>query len=302
MRKSQLGLVGQLVCAGVRTRFPTHVLTVGTMAIVLFLFGVFMLVQENLQRLIQEWGDQIQINAYLDKNSVAEEVLRLRDRIQSFPEVERVRHVSREQAWKDFRAALGANSPVLAGLPEDVLPASFEIFVKPAYRDGPMVEALADRLRKEKALTSVEYPRELVDRLGLMILALQWVKWVLGGVLFFAIFFIVRSTVRLAVFAQKDEIQVMQLIGAPEEIIQAPVVVEGMIQGSIGAGLSVLGLWLLSLWLGDQGPASMAFLGDLGKVRFIHWSSVALIVTIGLLLGVSASTFSLRRLMKRWDG
>lgn len=302
MRKSQLGLVGQLVCAGVRTRFPTHVLTVGTMAIVLFLFGVFMLVQENLQRLIQEWGDQIQINAYLDKNSVAEEVLRLRDRIQSFPEVERVRHVSREQAWKDFRAALGANSPVLAGLPEDVLPASFEIFVKPAYRDGPMVEALADRLRKEKALTSVEYPRESVDRLGLMILALQWVKWVLGGVLFFAIFFIVRSTVRLAVFAQKDEIQVMQLIGAPEEIIQAPVVVEGMIQGSIGAGLSVLGLWLLSLWLGDQGPASMAFLGDLGKVRFIHWSSVALIVTIGLLLGVSASTFSLRRLMKRWDG
>lgn len=302
MRKSQLGLVGQLVCAGVRTRFPTHVLTVGTMAIVLFLFGVFMLVQENLQRLIQEWGDQIQINAYLDKNSVAEEVLRLRDQIQSFPEVERVRHVSREQAWKDFRAALGANSPVLAGLPEDVLPASFEIFVKPAYRDGPMVDALADRLRKEKALTSVEYPRESVDRLGLMILALQWVKWVLGGVLFFAIFFIVRSTVRLAVFAQKDEIQVMQLIGAPEEIIQAPVVVEGMIQGSIGAGLSVLGLWLLSLWLGDQGPASMAFLGDLGKVRFIHWSSVALIVTIGLLLGVSASTFSLRRLMKRWDG
>jgi cell division transport system permease protein len=272
------------------------------MAIVLFLFGVFMLVQENLQRLIQEWGDQIQINAYLDKNSVAEEVLRLRDQIQSFPEVERVRHVSREQAWKDFRAALGANSPVLAGLPEDVLPASFEIFVKPAYRDGPMVDALADRLRKEKALTSVEYPRELVDRLGLMILALQWVKWVLGGVLFFAIFFIVRSTVRLAVFAQKDEIQVMQLIGAPEEIIQAPVVVEGMIQGSIGAGLSVLGLWLLSLWLGDQGPASMPLLGDLGKVRFIHWSSVALIVTIGLLLGVSASTFSLRRLMKRWDG
>jgi cell division transport system permease protein len=302
VRRSQLGLVGQLVCAGLRTRLGTHVLAAGMTAIALFLFGVFILVQENLQRLIKELGDQIQINAYLDKGVVAEEVLLLRDRIQSFPEVERVRHVSREQAWKEFRAALGVNSHVLEGLPEDVLPASFEIFVKPDYRDGPIVEALADRLRKEKALTSVEYPREWVDRLSLTVLALQWAKWVLGGVLFFAIFFIVRSTVRLAMFAQKDEIQVMQLIGAPEEIIQAPIVVEGMIQGAIGAGLSVLGLWFLVLWFRDQGPGSMALFGGLGKVRFIHWSSVALILTIGSLLGASGSVFSLRRFMKRWDG
>jgi cell division transport system permease protein len=70
-----------------------------------------------------------------------------------------------------------------------------------------------------------------------VVLALQWAKWVLGGILFVATFFIVRSTVQLAILAQKDEIEVMQLIGAPEELIQAPFVVEGMIQGFIGAGL-----------------------------------------------------------------
>jgi cell division transport system permease protein len=272
------------------------------MAIALFLFGVFMLAEENLQNLIKGWGDQIQINAYLDKGLVAEDVLLLRDRIQSFPEVERVRHISREQAWKDFRAALGANSHVLEGLPEDVLPASFEIFVKPSYRDGPIVEALADRLRKEKALISVEYPREWVDRLSLMVLALQWAKWVLGGVLFLAIFFIVRSTVRLAILAQKDEIAVMQLIGAPAEIIQAPVVVEGMIQGIIGAGLSVLGLWLAVLFLRDRIATPIGFFGTMDQLRFVDWRGIALILAMGCLLGASGSVFSLRRFMKRWDG
>jgi len=278
------------------------VLTAGTMAIALFVFGAFLLVQENLQNLLTGWGDQIQINAYLHKDLRAEEVAVLRDKIQSLSEVERVRHISRAQAWKDFRTALGAHSNVLEGLPEDVLPASFEIFIKPAYRDGPIVEAFANRLRKQRGLTTVEYSQEWVDKLSLVVLALQWAKWVLGGILFVATFFIVRSTVQLAILAQKDEIEVMQLIGAPEELIQAPFVVEGMIQGFIGAGLSVLGLWFLLLFLRDQTPTSIGLFGSLGQLQFIDWRSIALILAIGSLLGASGSVFSLRRFMKRWRG
>ena len=302
MKRSQLGLVGRRVCTSLWARLWTHVLTAGTMAIALFVFGAFLLVQENLQNLLTEWGDQIQINAYLDKDLRAEEVAVLRDKIQSLSEVERVRHISREQAWKDFRTALGAHSNVLEGLPEDVLPASFEIFIKPAYRDGPIVEAFANRLRKERGLSTVEYSQEWVDRLSLVVLALQWAKWVLGGILFVATFFIVRSTVQLAILAQKDEIEVMQLIGAPEELIQAPFVVEGMIQGFIGAGLSVVGLWFLLLFLRDQTPTSIGLFGSLSRLQFIDWRSIALILAIGSLLGASGSVFSLRRFMKRWRG
>ena len=302
MKGSQLGLVGRRVCTSLWARLGTHVLTAGTMAIALFVFGAFLLAQENLQKLLAGWGDQIQINAYLDKDLGDGEVSLLRDKIQSFSEVERIRHISREQAWKNFQAALGAHSNVLEGLPEDVLPASFEIFIKPAYRDGPTVEGFVKRLRKERGLTTVEYPQEWVDRLSLVVLALQWAKWVLGGILFVATFVIVRSTVQLAILAQKDEIEVMQLIGAPEELIQAPFVVEGMIQGFIGAGLSVLGLWFLLLFLRDQTPTAIGVFGSLGRLQFIDWRSIALILAIGSLLGASGSVFSLRRFMKRWKG
>jgi cell division transport system permease protein len=302
VKGSQLGLIGRRVCNSLWARLWTHVLTAGTMAIALFVFGAFLLAQENLQNLLTGWGDQIQINAYLDKDLGAGGVSLLRDKIQSFPEVERVRHISREQAWKDFRAALGAHSNVLEGLPEDVLPASFEIFVKPAYRDGPIVEALVNRFRKEKGLATVEYPQEWVDRLSLVVLALHWAKWVLGGILFIAVFFIVRSTVGLAILAQKDEIEVMQLVGATEELIQAPFVVEGLIQGFIGAGLSVLGLWFLVLFFRDQPLTPIGLFGSLGQLQFIDWRSIALILAIGSLLGASGSVFSLRRFMKRWRG
>jgi cell division transport system permease protein len=190
----------------------------------------------------------------------------------------------------------------LEGLPEDVLPASFEIFIKPTYRDGPIVEILANRLRREKGLTSVDYPQEWVDRLSLLVLALQWVLWVVAVILFVATFFIVRSTVKLAILAQKDEIEVMQWIGAPEELIQAPFVVEGTIQGFVGAGLSVLGLWFVLRFLRDQTPTSIGLFGSLDHLQFIDWESIALIFAIGSLLGASGSVFSLRRFMRTWRG
>jgi cell division transport system permease protein len=278
------------------------VLTAGTMAMALFVFGVFMLAEENLQSLFSRWGEQVQVYAYLDKALSLAEVTRLQERIQNFPEVERIRHISQEQAWKEFRAALGPQSNVLDGLSQDVLPSSFEIFVKPVHRDGALVEALAKRLRKEKAITAVEYPQEWVERLSLGILVVQWAKWAVGGILFVITFFIVGSVVRLGIAARKDEIEIMQWVGAPEELIRAHFVVEGMIQGTIGAGLSVLCLWSLLLLLRDQLPIPIDLFGSSAQLQFIEWRDIAFIVAMGGLLGASGNLFSLRRFRKTWRG
>jgi murein hydrolase activator len=270
------------------------------MAMALFVFGAFMVAQENLQSMFQQWGDQVQINAYLDKALSPAEITLLHDRIQNFPEVERVRYISQAQAWKDFQAALGSQSNLLEGLSQDVLPPSFEIFVKPFHRDSLLVETLANRLRKEKGLTTVEYPQESVDRISLGILIVEWAKWAIGAILFMITFLIVGSVVRLGIAARKDEIELLQWLGASEELIQAPFVVEGLIQGVIAAGLSLLCLWTLLLLLRDQLLIPFGFFGSSGQLRFIDWSGVALVLGMGGLLGASGSLFSLRRFMKTW--
>ena len=270
------------------------------MAVTLFVFGAFMLLQINLEHLLKGWGEQIQITAYLSKNVGVDEMPALLARVQALAEVERVRLISQEQAWRDFQTALGAQSGLLDGLPRDVLPACLEISLKPAHRDSPVVEQLAARLRAEKEFASVEYPQEWVERLGLIVLAVEWAKWSLGGLLFLATFFIVSSAVKLAFLARQDEIEIMQLVGASEELIQAPFVLEGMIQGLVGGALSVAMLWGLFVLTQSEFPTLAGLMAPLVRPQFLDSASIALVIVSGWLLGAAGSLFSLRRFIRTW--
>jgi len=281
--------------------FWNHVLTSGTMAMTLFVFGAFILVQINLEHLLKGWGDQIQITLYLNQSSDPAEVQKLISRVEAFPEVEKVRHVTQEQAWRDFQIALGTQSGLLEGLPRDVLPASMEISLKPDRREAPVVEQVADRLKNEKQIVSVEYPQEWVERLGLVVLAVGWAKWIFGGVLFMATFFIVSSTAKLAVLARRDEVEIMQLVGASEELIQAPFVLEGMVLGVMGGALSVGALWSIYMLLQREMSVLGHFFSPLGQLSFLDLKSVALIIVMGCLLGAAGSVFSLRRFVRTWQ-
>lgn len=302
MTWSHIGFVARRVRQSLWELLWNHVLTSGTMATALFVFGVFVLVQENLQHMLKGWGDQIQINTYFDKDLRADQVQAIIERIRALPEVDAARHITKEQAWNDFQTALGAQSAVLEGLPRDVLPASLEITVNPRYRDAPQVEELATRLAKIDGIAAVEYPQEWVDRLSLFVLAVQWTKWALGGILFIATFFIVGSTVRLALLARKEEIEIMQFVGASEELIQAPFVFEGMLQGTIGALVSLLGLWLFYLFLQRYLFSELALFGPRMQMQFLDPGSIMMILIIGWLLGGIGSLFSLRRYIRAWRG
>lgn len=300
MKWSRLGFVGRRVRNSLWQLLWTHTLTSITMALTLFVFGVFVLVQGNMEALLKGWGDQLQINAYVAKDLSPADVQSLQDRIRAYPEVARVRHISQAQAWADFQAALGAQSGVLEGLPRDVLPASFEIALRPNFRDSPLVEALAARLRNEKGITSVEYAQDWVERMSLALLAFEWAKWVFSGILFLTSYFIVSSTVKLAILARKEEIEIMQLVGASRAMIEAPFVMEGIIQGTAAGVLSIGVLWLGYQLMRNQVPLSFSVFGFNTSLRFLDLQSIALVIAIGCVLGAAGSLFSLRRFLRTW--
>jgi cell division transport system permease protein len=300
VKVSLIGFVLRRVRQSLWQLLWTHVLTSGTMAMTLFVFGAFILVQANLDHLLKGWGDQLQITAYFKKDVSTEAVQRLISRVQSFPEVERVSHTGQEQAWRDFQTALGAQSSLLDGLPRDLLPASIEVQIKSAHRDSPVVEQLAQRLKNQAEIASVDYPQEWVERLALIVLAVRWAKWIVGGVLFLATFFIVGSTAKLAVLARQDEVAMMQIMGASEALVQAPFVVEGMILGLSGAAISVGALWGVFLILRRQLSALGGVFLWTGDLQFIDPAAGLLIVAIGWLLGAAGSLFSLRSFIRTW--
>ncbi|MGH7929553.1 MAG: cell division protein FtsX [Candidatus Binatia bacterium] len=300
MSWSQISFVARRAFGNLRELFWTHVLTAGTMAMTLFVFGAVMLVEINLQVLLKGWGDQIQLNAYLERGLGSGETEALLNRVRALPEVLRVRYITQDQAWRDFSAALGAQSNVLDGLPRDVLPSSLEIAVKPVFRDAPLVERLAARLKEEKEITLVEYPRDWIDRLSLLVLAVAWLKWFFAGILFVITFFIVSSTVRLAILARTDEIEIMQLAGSSRTMIQAPFILEGMVQGWLGGAFAVLGLWGAFAAARREFSYSSALWGTPNQWQFLGLDGILIIVLLGWLLGSVGSFFSLRRFIRAW--
>jgi septal ring factor EnvC (AmiA/AmiB activator)/cell division protein FtsX len=297
---SHISFVARQTSNNLRGFFWTHILTSGTMALTLFTFGFFMLLQINLQAQLREWGEQIQLNAYVSRDLDRDATEKLLSRVRAFPEVARVRHITQDQAWGDFRAALGAQSNVIEGLPADVLPPSLEIAVKPEYRDLPLVERFAERLKNEQGITLVEYPRDWVDRLGSLLLALEWVKWILAAALFVITVFIVGTTVKLALFARRDEIEIMQLVGSPRLLIQAPFVIEGMVQGLLGGALAIAGLWGAFLFARNQAFIAGGMWSASAQWRFLNVESIGSIFLLGWVLGGAGSLLSVRRFIRRW--
>lgn len=302
MRATAILFVLRRVFKSLRELLWTHLLTSGTMAMTLFIFGGFLLIQENLQGLLRGWGSQIQVFAYLDAGLGAAEIEAIMERVRSYPQVESVRYVSKAEAWENFKRGLGAQSGVLEGLQADILPSSLEIGLKGPDRSRAAAEELSQKLRGVRGISEVEYPEEWVEKLGLLVLGIQWAKWILGGFLFIATLLIVASTVRLAFLARKDEIEIMQLVGASAGLIKAPFVIEGMIQGIVGASLALTCLWLLFLFMREQIPASLGIFAPGDELRFLDTQGSLVLVLLGWAMGTGGSLFSLRKFLKRWGG
>jgi len=297
VRLSQAHFVIQRVLRSLRELIWTHVLTAGTMAMTLFVFGGFLLLQENLTGLLKGWSSQLQIFAYLEEGLGDSELEFVQRQVRSYPEVEGVRYVSKDEAWESFKTDLGAQSGVLEGLDREILPSSLEITVKKSYRQRASVADLAGRLKEVKGIREVEYPEAWMEKLSLLLLGVQWTKWIFGGFLFMASLLIVGSTVKLAIMARRDEIEIMQLVGATDRMIKAPFVIEGMIQGLLGASFSLLLLWLLFLFLSVRLPPSLGILIPGDQLRFLDLWQVSFLLLLGWLLGAVGSFFSLRRFL-----
>ena len=295
-----MGFVARRAGQGLGQFFGTFVLTGFTIALTLGVFGGFLLLQSNLEQLLRGWGDQIQLTAYLSPSVGRAQLDALLASLKSYPEVERVRHTDQEQAWRDFQSALGAQTGLLDGLPRNVLPASVAITLRPDFRDSSAIEQLVERLKRQKELTQIDYPQQWVEKLALVVAALQWLKWLVAGVLFLATFFIVTRMVKLAVLARRQEIEVMQLVGATETLIQAPFAIEGLFQGLLGSVGALAILWGVYRLLRDDPAGLSGLIPALSRIEFLDGLSIVLILSIGATLGVSASLFALQGMVRSW--
>lgn len=279
----------------VRQNVFVNVVTIGTISLALLIVSLFLLVFVNMENAAENWSERVQVTVYFDHELTAQEQAAFRSRIGALPGAARVGYVSRDEALKRFKNRLRGQETLLEGVRPEILPTSLEITLKRSSRETQAVEAFVGALKQIPGISEIQYGEEWVRRFNTFLNYMRLLGALLGAFLIVAVIFIVSNTIKLTIYARREELEVMALVGATRFFIKAPFLIEGIIQGGAGALLAMTLLFgLYELFLHNAG-SFLTFNPVTSGLAFLPLEYVAAILLSGIVLGFIGSLTSLKR-------
>lgn len=271
---------------------------IATVAVSLTILAFFAIVVLNVQKLTSHWSKEVQIVAYMDQTPDQGQLKAWMTEIGNLPEVAAVTYVSPAEAHNRFKTRLGQDAGLLDGLATDILPASLEITLKEDQRNRVGIGKVISHLRQESRFSDLRYGQEWLEKFEAFVALLKMAGAFLGGFLLFAALFIVSNTIRLTLFARRDELEVMALVGGTPLFIKAPFLLEGAFQGALGGCLALAGSYMLYLVFLKEGLSSLLLTTGVNTITFLPSHYGLAVILAGLTLGFLGSLLSLRKLVR----
>lgn len=261
------------------------ILSMATIAAAVFVLGAFLLITQNLERLLARWSQAAEFAVYL-RDDISEEQRVVIERVLAGSGlVERHEFVSKAEALRRFQRDFADLADVADGLPENPLPASFEVRLRQSATDRDALSRLAGQLSHTAGTADVRYDQRWMDRVTQAVSLIRAGGVALASILVLAASLTVANVVRLALYTRHDEIHIMQLVGAPMTYIRGPFVVEGILQGGLGALAAVALLWgTFAVGLTRYG-AVVAQVIDSSLIAFLPPTICGLLLAGGMAVG-----------------
>jgi cell division transport system permease protein len=254
--------------ASLRRGLKTAIIATSTIAVAFLVLGGFLILTTNLERLFARWQQAAEFSVYLADATTAPQRTALETSLRASPVVSEIQIVSKDEALRRFKANFSALADAAGELSSNPLPASIEVRLRTGASPAD-VEALARHAAQMPGVVDVRYDRQWLQRLMNAVDVVRAGGFTLAALLVLAAALTVASVVRFALVARREEIHIMQLVGAPLAYIRGPFVIEGLIQGGVGAIVAVVVLWIAffvlrgrvdSMVSGAVAPASLVFL------------------------------------------
>lgn len=263
-------------------------LSAAMVALALFVVGLFAVATYNLHQALAQVEERVEVVIYIHDDVREAELRLLEEDMLGLPEVQGVRHVSKEEALNRARTDLPEFEELFLSMEANPLPASLEVELAPGFRDPRSVERVADRTTIYPFVEDVRFGQEWIDRLYLLRRIGGIATGILGTAFAVVAGLIIATAVRIAIFARKDEIQIMRLVGATNGFIRRPFLLEGAVTGTLG-GLLALALTFL---------ATAAVSRTIFPLEWIPTEWALGGVAGGGLFGLMASAFALRKYLR----
>lgn len=254
-------------------------------------FGVF--VANNVVEDMKTKVDQIDV--ILEPEITSERVLKIKEELKRIENVKEVNYVSKEKALEKMKEQWKENSFLLDGM-ESALPESYELKVENIENSN----TVASNIYNIKGVEKVVYYKDIVDKITKMSEMVKYVGITLVGVLLLVSFFIMSITIKLTVIARRKEISIKKYIGATNMSITGPFIVEGMVLGLLGAGISFAMIFFAYKYVYNSFAwgVNNLFSNYLLPVNVFGFYVAVAYFGIGIGIGILASIFSSRKYMK----
>jgi cell division transport system permease protein len=247
--------------------------------------GAFWLLSSNLGQAVALFRERVKIVVYLEREPSVADAAALVGRVRQLPGVAAVRYVGKSEALGTLKQVLGKDAAVADSLPQNPLPASLEVTPTAEGATPEGARALVTRLSALPETEEVGGGVDWIDRFAQG----QRLLWLfglgVGAVLAGAAILTVSTATALVLHARREEMEIMRLVGAPEHVVRLPLLLQGMMQGLIGAALAV---WVLVGSYAIIGPRAEPLLTEtlgIPRLVFLRPENVVSLMLAGTLLG-----------------
>ncbi|MEE2786235.1 MAG: ABC transporter permease [Myxococcota bacterium] len=281
-----------------------QLIAISTITVSLTVLCSLFTLTRNLDDAMTRWNRGLGIIAFMEPGLSTEHVHGLADQVRGWSEVSSVAVHDRETAMTDLRKMLGERDDVTRDIDPKVLPISLEIAVRTEFRTEQGRDTVATKLRrlpKTDGVEIVDFGRDLISRMKGVAELVSIASLVIGLLTLSAVVFIVTNTVRLTLYARREELEIMELVGATRLFIRVPFYLEGALQGFIGASCALALTWLLL-----QAVPTTGLLNHLARsgvqLAFISGPVCTMIIALSASVGVLASHLATAQFLSRRHG
>lgn len=270
------------------------VASIGTVAVSLFIFGMFLMMVMNMNKLAENMESQVQINVYLLDKVDREQARDIEKDLKEIEGVESVGFVTKDEAMERFKDRLGDQRTLLDALDEtNPLPDSFEVTVT----NPDLVKPAAEKMEKIDGVECAKYGQDVMEHLFEITRLLRIFGFTLMLVLAFATLFIISNTIRLTVFARRKEIAIMKYVGATDWFIRWPFVMEGMVLGLFGSIIAAMVLRTAYTAMAEKVYETLAFFPLIPEQPFLTYITIVVVIS-GMVVGAIGSAVSIKKFLK----
>lgn len=263
------------------------------------------LIGENMNRVLTLWGESLEVSVYLSEDVTQEQIDRIQNQLQEEPRVQKLSYVSQQAALEKFHEQMASYAPDVLKDRElmKAIPSSFQFSISsevPVDEHLAVMKDLAAVMKAQTGVDDVSFGQDWVKSFTAISNGLRSAGFFLVIILFFAALFVMANAIRQSVHRRRDEIEVLELVGATGWFVRKPFLKEGALMGAVSSVVALMAVAVVFHFVKGSLQSQLQFLHLAEHIQFVSVLSSIALIALATVGGATVSYLCVREINQGW--